>query len=165
MARLRSMEPQPAEHNCTTGSNGSLDAVSLRTPPPERVGTRKASFRVRGGPASRRRNSSRALRQSTVAALTSKFNSLSSSEPGRRRDEPRPKSVRQPPPAPAAGHAPDATRPLSPSKKRTHLPIPEDDLHVCEGSVKTAIKIFETIEVKKNKKVSFVPFEIFPFFI
>jgi hypothetical protein len=154
------MEPQPAEHNCTTGSNGSLDMepVSLRTPPPERVGARKASFRVRGGPASRRRNSSRALRQSTVAALTSKFNSLSSSEPSSRRstkEEPRPKSKHTSLPAVAvAGHAPDATRPLSPAKRRTHLPIPEDDLHVCEGSVKTAIKIFETIEVKKHKKVS-----------
>lgn len=36
---------------------------------------------------------------------------------------------------------------------------------MCEGSVKTAIKIFETIEVKKNKKVSFVPFKIFNFLV
>ncbi|XP_059485709.1 uncharacterized protein LOC132202666 [Neocloeon triangulifer] len=127
---------QVARHSHDSGSSSPLERLSPR---------KQASFRVRGGPSSRRRNS-RALRATTVSALTSKFNNLSA-EAAKGKDEA--KGGR-----PVTGHphrlnSPSKRKP-PPATTNTAAPNLNDDLRLCHGTVKHTIKLFEKIETHKS---------------
>lgn len=77
MARMKAMEVPQRTHSGSESSEpiGPLPSTRGSTPDSSKP-TRKVSFRVRGAGRRRREGRSSALRQSTVAALTSKFNAL-----------------------------------------------------------------------------------------